>query len=423
MRNDRRCLILIRCGCLLALLCLFGCPDSDPTKDIADDISNSTKDIADDILKPIDVPGFSSVASANTKFGFKLLQDLREREPAGGNIFISPLSISIALTMTYNGAVGETERAMGGVLEIDALDLSTINNSNKALRNSLENPDPKVEISIANSIWSRQGVDLNPNFLEQNRVFFGAEIAALDFSSPQATATINEWVDTNTNGKIKKIVDRIDPEVVLFLINAIYFKGNWQDEFDKSMTRPGVFHLPNGSEKQVQMMRREGKYPYFRGENFEATILPYGDGRVSMYIFLPNRDSNLNKFLGDLNPENWKGWISQFGNRRHNMMLPRFKLEYEISLNDTLKALGMEIAFDRGANFSGIGSALFISEVRHKTFVEVNEEGTEAAAVTAGGIVVDSTPPDFRVDHPFFFAIYDAETETILFMGTVTEPM
>ena len=369
----------------------------------------------------IDDPDFSSVASANTKFGFKLLHDLREQE-AGPNIFISALSISIALTMTYNGAVGETERAMAEVLEIDALDLSTINNSNKALRNSLENPDPKVEISIANSIWSRQGVEFNPEFLERNRVFFGAEIASLDFNSPRAIATINEWVDTNTNGKIRKIVERIDPQTLLFLINAIYFKGNWQDKFDKSMTRPGVFHLANGSEKQVQMMRREGKYPYFRGENFEATSLPYGDGRVSMYIFLPNRDSNLNKFLGNLNTENWKGWISQLGNRRQTMMLPRFKLEYGVNLNDTLKALGMEIAFIGGADFSGMAPNLLISEVKHKTFVEVNEEGTEAAAAT-GVTILESVPPDFRVDRPFFFAIYDAETETILFMGTVTEPM
>jgi len=410
MRNDWRCLILIRCGCLLALLCLFGCPDS-----------NFAEDIAGNILKPIDDPGFASVASANTKFGFKLLHDLREQE-TGPNIFISSLSISIALTMTYNGAVGETERAMAEVLEIDALDLSTINQSNKVLRDSLENPDPKVEISIANSIWSRQGIDFNPEFLDRNRVFFGAEIAALDFNSPQAIATINEWVDTNTNGKIRKIVESIDSQTLLFLINAIYFKGNWQDKFDKSMTRPGVFHLPNGSEKQVQMMRREGEYSYFRGENFEATSLPYGDGRVSMYIFLPNQDSNLNKFLGNLNTENWKGWISQFGNRRHDMMLPRFKLEYEVSLNDTLKALGMEIAFGGGANFSGIGPGLFINEVKHKTFVEVNEEGTEAAAVTVGSLAT-SVPPAFRVDRPFFFTIYDAETETILFMGTVTEPM
>ena len=394
----------------IVLSCMLGCFDINFARNIIGDALETTED-----------PDVSSVASANTRFGFKLLHDLREREP-GGNIFISPLSISIALTMTYNGAVGETERAMAEVLEIDELDLDTINHSNAALRNSLENPDPKVEISIANSIWSRQGVEFNTDFLERNRVFFGAEIASLDFSAPQATQTINEWVNTNTNGKIEKIVDRISPQTLLFLINAIYFKGNWQDEFDKSMTRQGIFHLSNGSEKQVQMMRREGEYPYFRGENFEATSLPYGDGRMSMYIFLPNRNSNLNKFLGNLNAEDWEHWISQFQNRRHEMMLPRFKLEYEVSLNDTLRALGMGIAFGSGADFSGMGPSLFISEVKHKTFVEVNEEGTEAAAVTAV-VGVKSLPSVFRVDRPFFFAIYDAETETILFMGTVTEPM
>ena len=394
----------------MVLLCLFGCFDI-----------NLVRNIIGDALETVEDPDVSGVASANTRFGFKLLHDLRERDP-GGNIFISPLSISIALTMTYNGAVGETERTMAEVLEIDALDLSTINNSNKALRNSLDTPDPKVEISIANSIWSRQGIEFNSDFLERNRVFFEAEIASLDFSLPQATAIINEWVDTNTNGKIEKIVERINPQTLLFLINAIYFKGNWQDEFDESMTRSGTFHLPDGREKRVQMMRREGEYPYFRGENFEATSLPYGDGRLGMYIFLPNRNSNLNKFLRNLNAENWEGWISQFQDRRHELMLPRFKLEYEVRLNDTLEALGMGIAFGGGADFSGMGPNLFISEVRHKTFVEVNEEGTEAAAVTAV-VGVKSIPSVFRVDRPFFFAIYDAETETILFMGTVTKPM
>ena len=394
----------------IVLLCLFGCFDIDVARNIIRDTLEATDD-----------PDVSGVASANTRFGFKLLQDLREREP-GANIFISPLSISIALTMTYNGAAGETEHAMAEVLEIGGLDRDTVNHSNAALRNSLENPDPKVEISIANSIWSRQGVDLNADFLERNRAFFGAEIASLDFNSPQATEIINEWVDTNTNGKIKKIVGRIDPQTLLFLINAIYFKGNWQDEFDPSRTRPGTFQLPSGSEKRVQMMRREGAYPYFRGENFEATSLPYGDGRLGMYIFLPSHDSSLNKFLRNLNEENWEDWISQLQDRRHELMLPRFKLEYEIRLNDTLEALGMGIAFGSGADFSGMGPSLFISEVRHKTFVEVNEEGTEAAAVTAV-VGVKSIPSVFRVDRPFFFAIYDAETETILFMGTVTEPM
>ena len=394
----------------IVLLCLFGCSE------INDNIIN-------DVLETINDPDVSSVASANTKFGFKLLQDLQEQEP-GSNIFISPLSISIALTMTYNGAVGETARAMAEVLEIDELDLATINHSNAALRTSLENSGPKVEISIANSIWSRQGVEFNSGFLDRNRLFFGAEIASLDFSAPQAADIINGWVDTNTRGKIKKIVQEIDPGTLLFLINAIYFKGSWQEEFDKLQTRTDIFHLSDGSEKRVPMMHRDGAYPYFRGEHFEAAGLPYGDGDVIMYIFLPNHDSNLNEFLDSLNAENWTSWLSQFSPVRENsmMIIPRFKLEYEVSLNDTLKALGMDIAFGSGADFSGMGPSLFISEVRHKAVVEVNEEGTEAAAVTVV-VGVTSLPPIFRVDRPFFFAIYDTKTETILFMGTVTEPM
>ena len=395
------------------LLCLSACSDG-----------GSPKDVIDDVLDFIGDPSFSSVASANTTFGFKLLTDLQKREP-DTNIMISPLSISIALTMTYNGAVGETQRAMADVLEIESLGIDTVNRSNAALRNSLENTDPKVEIAIANSIWSRQGVEFNPSFLERNREFYEAEIESLNFNDSQAPEIINGWVNTNTNGKINQIVQRIDPRTLIVLINAIYFKGSWQKEFDKSATRDGIFYLSDGSQKQVPMMYRKGAYPYFRGENFEAARLPYGDGRVSMYVFLPNRDSDLNGFIEQLNAENWSEWMSQFQERADDdseMILPRFKLEYEVKLNDTLKALGMGIAFGGDADFSGMGPQLFISEVRHKTIIEVNEEGTEAAAVTAV-FGIESAPPVFRVDRPFFFAIYDDRTQTLLFMGIVMEPM
>ena len=198
------------------LLCLSACSDG-----------GSPKDVIDDVLDFIGDPSFSSVASANTTFGFKLLTDLQKREP-DTNVMISPLSISIALTMTYNGAVGETQRAMADVLEIESLGIDTVNRSNVALRDSLKNTDPKVEIAIANSIWSRQGVEFNPSFLERNREFFGAEIGSLNFNDPQAPEIINGWVNTNTNGKINQIVQRIDPRTLIVLINAIYFKGSWQ---------------------------------------------------------------------------------------------------------------------------------------------------------------------------------------------------
>ena len=404
---------IIHIGCVCtALLCLSACSDGD-----------SPKDVIDDVLELIGDSSFSSVASANTTFGFKLLADLQKRQP-DTNIMISPLSISIALTMTYNGAAGETQRAMADVLEIENLGIDTVNHSNAALRDSLENTDPKVEIAIANSIWSRQGVDFNPGFLDRNREFFEAEIGSLNFNDPQATEIINGWVDTNTNGKIDRIVQQIDPATLIFLINAIYFKGSWQKEFDKSATRDGIFHLSDGGQKRVKMMYRKGAYPHFRGENFEAARLPYGEGRVSMYVFLPNRDSNLNDVITHLNAENWSNWLSQFQETTDDseMILPRFKLEYEARLNDTLTALGMGIAFGTGADFSGMGTQLFISEVRHKTIIEVNEEGTEAAAVTAV-VGVKSLPPAFRVDRPFLFAIHDDRTQTILFMGIVMEPM
>ena len=405
---------IIHIGYLCAtLLCLSACSDGD-----------SPKDVIDDVLDLIGDSSFSSVASANTTFGFKLLKDLQKRQP-DANIMISPLSVSIALTMTNNGAAGETQRAIAEVLEIEDLGIDTVNRANTALRNSLENTGTKVEIAIANSIWSRQGVVFNPSFLERNREFYEAEIESLNFNDPQAPEVINGWVETNTNGKIKQIVQRIDPRTLIVLINAIYFKGSWQKEFNKSATRDGTFYLSNGSEKQVPMMYRKGAYPYFRGSNFEAARLPYGDGEVSMYVFLPNRDSNLDGFIEQLNAENWSEWMSQFRERADDdseMILPRFKLEYKVKLNDTLEALGMGIAFGGGADFSGMGPQLFISEVRHKTIIEVNEEGTEAAAVTAD-FGIESAPPVFRVDRPFFFAIHDDRTQTILFMGIVMEPM
>ncbi|MDE0186570.1 MAG: serpin family protein [Candidatus Poribacteria bacterium] len=403
--------ILIRFASIM-LLCMLSCSDGD-----------SPPDNIGDVLDIIRDPAFSSVATANTRFGFKLLSDVQSREP-GTNIFISPLSISIALTMTYNGAVEDTQLAMAEVLEIEGLDRDSVNRSNAALRESLENRGSEVQLSIANSIWGRQGVEFNPDFLNRNREFFGAEITALDFGAPEAPETINGWVDTNTKGKIKKIVQRIDPRTLIMLINAIYFKGSWKEEFDKSRTRDGIFRLSDGAEKQVPMMTREGAYPYFRGDAFEAASLPYGDGNVNMYIFLPDRDSNLDEFLGVLNSENWLIWLPQFreGTDDSMIILPRFKLEYEVKLNDTLKTLGMDIAFGGGADFSGMGPSLFISEVRHKAIVEVNEEGTEAAAVTVV-VGVESAPPSFIVDRPFFFAIYDGLTKSMLFMGIVVEPM
>ena len=371
-----------------------------------------------------------NVVTANTQFGFNLFNDLRKTEQ-DKNIFISPLSISIALAMTLNGASGETEQAMSNTLQLQGLDTESINTGYAGLRHALQTSDPKVTLTIANSLWARQGVSFKQDFLQRNTQFFGAEVATLDFTDPNTLTMINQWVNTNTNGKIQKILDEIDSDAVLFLINAIYFKGMWQTEFDPSHTRDGTFHLATGAEKQVPMMTRTGDYAYYENheEKFQAIGLPYGDGRMSMYIFLPYRESDLNTFLDGLNTENWENWVSQFHEQEVFLSMPKFKLEYKKTLNNPLRSLGMSIAFASGfadfsrmADLEALGGNLYIGDVLHKAVVEVNEEGTEAAAVTSVEIRVTSAPPAFIANRPFFFAIRDNETKTVLFMGTVVDP-
>ena len=385
-------------------------------------------DLPNDVL--LDGPIDPNIVEANTKFGFNLFNEILKTEQ-NSNVFISPFSISVAVAMALNGAAGDTEQGMINTLQVQNIDPEGINPGYAILQKTLQTTDPKVTLTIANSLWGNQDFSFDSDYLQRNTQFFDAEITSLDFTDPNSVNTINHWVNGKTNGKIPEIIDKISPEDVLFLINAIYFKGSWQTEFDPANTRDGMFHLVDGSNKQVPMMFREDKYPFFYSKEFQAVSLPYGDGQIAMYIFLPSVDSDLNTFLETLNIENWEEWISQFNKQKVGVQIPKFKLEYKIELNQTLKNLGMEIAFNRSqADFSRMVSTyaaltgnLYISKVDHKTFVEVNEEGTEAAAVTGIGISVTSAPPQFTVNRPFFFAIRDNETGTILFMGTVVDPL
>lgn len=380
--------------------------------------------------EPETVSIHTNVVTANTQLGFDLFNEIRKIEQ-DQNIFISPLSISIALAMTLNGASGETEQAMANTLHLQGLGAEAINPGYAGLRQALQVADPKVILTIVNSLWARQDVPFKQDFLQRNTQFFGAEVSTLDFAAPNTLPTINQWVNTNTNGKITKILDEINPDMVLFLINAIYFKGTWQTEFDPSRTRDGIFYLATGDEKQIPMMTRTGDYPYYENyeAKFQAISLPYGDGRMSMYIFLPYPESDLNTFLDGLNTEHWERWVSQLREQEVFLSMPKFKLEYKKTLNNPLQSLGMGIAFAPGladfsqmADLEALGKNLHIGEVLHKAVVEVNEEGTEAAAVTSVGIRATSAPPAFMANRPFFFAIRDNETKTVLFMGTVVDP-
>ena len=406
-------------GLLCPLLLLVGCDELRP-----DVFEKKAVEIE---VGPVD----ARVVSANTEFGFNLFDEIRKTEQ-GKNMFISPFSISVALAMTLNGAAGETEQAMTDTLQLQGLNSESINAGYAGLHQILLTSDPKVTLTIANSLWARQDVPFKQDFLQRNTEFFGAEISTLDFSDPSASKTINQWVDTQTHGKLKKIVsDAIDADTVLFLINAIYFKGTWQAKFDPAETRDGTFYLTTGAEKQTPMMSRTGDYPYYANydANFQALSLPYGSGRTSMYIFLPGRESDLDAFLEHLNAERWEQWMSEFYQEEVFLALPKFKLEYEKQLNDPLKALGMDVAFSpsradfgRMAPLEALDGNLYIGEVLQKAVVEVNEEGTEAAAATKVEIKLESAPPVFIVDRPFFFAIRDNQTKTVLFMGVLMEP-
>jgi serine protease inhibitor len=370
-------------------------------------------------------------------FGFGLLYELYQEE-GGENIFISPLSVSLALAMTYNGAAGETQKAMAKTLDLTGMSLEEVNFGYADLQEKLLSSDPEVEIAIANSLWAREGREFYDDFMERNRRFYDAEVDTLDFGDPQSVAIINDWVNAKTKGKIPQLLDRISPNVALILINATYFKGTWKQEFDPFMTQDRPFHLLNGSEKQVPMMNQFGVHAYITGESFAAVRLPYGSDRICMYIFLPDRDSSIQEFLEYLNSTNWEKWMKALEKEIEiapygagvQILLPRFKLEYEVELADALSALGMGVAFGGGADFSKMGPPpkLWIDEAIHKTFVEVNEEGTEAAAVT-GIIVPDSIdwePPApfiFMVDRPFLLAIRDDVTGAVLFIGVIMEPM
>jgi serine protease inhibitor len=377
--------------------------------------------------KPKLVPNPKLIA-ANTRFGFKLFSEILKQD-SKKNVFVSPSSVAIALSMTYNGAEGSTKQAMANALQLKGLTLAEINQANADLQASLEQSDPKVQLTIANSLWARQNVNFNPSFIEQNKKSYNAKVTTLDFGSPSAPQEINAWVNSSTRGKINKIVDEIDPQQVMFLINAIYFKGQWTTEFDKQLTRDRPFFLADGSQKQHPMMQQRSEFRYAETDQFQAVSLPYGKGRTSLYIFLPKKDSDLSAFSKTLTTENWQTWMKKFGKREGLVQMPRFKLEYEIQLKRSLAALGMGEAFDRQkANFSNLSrEPLSIDEVKHKTFVEVNEEGTEAAAVTSVGIratsvQIDNAPFEMTVDRPFFCAIRDNKTGSILFMGAIVNP-
>jgi len=370
------------------------------------------------------------LVQANDGFWLKLLKEVNKKD-AEKNVFISPLSVSFALGMALNGAEGETYDAIQSTLGLDGMTRDEINSSYRSLMQTFSTVDPKVQMQIANSIWYREGFSVEPAFLDVNRTYFDAVVRALNFSSPDAARTINAWVQEKTNGKIVKIVEPpISAEIVMYLLNALYFKGTWTYQFKPEQTRDEEFTLKDGSKVPCRMMNQESSLSLYPAQDFQAIDLPYSYRIYSMTVLLPRAGQDINEFISSLTQTEWQQITENLKEQNIFLSIPKFKLEYDLDLKDPLKALGMEIAFDPlRADFRRIsqmvyqmGERLYISEANHRTFVEVNEEGTEAAAVTSIGIGVTSAPPSIRVDRPFLFLIRERSTGTVLFVGKVMNP-
>lgn len=340
------------------------------------------------------------------------------------NIFYSPASVAFALSMTYNGAAGETREAMAQVMGIQGLTLEDLNLANADLRSILLNPEATVKTNIANSLWANIDAQLLDDFVERNNQYYGAEVSTIDLQDAGAPVTINKWVEQETQGKIKDLIDSLDPAAQLLLINAIYFKGDWSEQFKETATVDDNFYLADGTIKTVPLMYQQETFEAYDGDGFKAIRLPYGQGRYAMYLFVP--DNDLGEFYENLTIENWPQWMNNFEEKQTEIYLPRFKAEYKSEFKDALTNLGMEHAFSDFADFSSMtpGGGWCINRVIHQATIEVNEKGTEAAAATAVEMRLTSMPQYFtvRADRPFFFAIRDDVTGTLLFMGEINDP-
>ncbi|NJK93995.1 MAG: serpin family protein [Bacteroidales bacterium] len=368
------------------------------------------------------------VSSSNT-FGLNIFKTIAANTPEGENIFVSPLSISMALSMLYNGAATQTLNELKEGLGYSGLTDDQINTANRDLIKALIAADPKVAMEIANSIWYKNTFQVEQNFLTTNKDYLNSDVRSASFDAATKDL-INSWVSDKTHAKIPTIVDEIPAEAIMYLINAIYFKGTWKYKFDQSKTQKQNFYMGNGTTKQVDFMVQEGSFEYADNDLFTAVNMPYGDGRFSMMALVPKSDKTINDVLAAMSQQNWDKWNNSLVKKpKVKIYLPKFKLSYKKELNEDLQALGMSTMFTDMADLTRINKNgnLQVSKVMHKTFVDVNEEGTEAAAVTSVEIVLTSAGPDdlliFSANKPFIYVIKEKDSNTLLFMGIMNEPV
>jgi serpin B len=386
-----------------------------------------------ELPRPLTVAEEAVIAGSNA-FALDLL-----REVAGdtaSNVFLSPLSASMALGMTLNGTAADTWTQMRDVLGFAGLDEPEINEAYHDLIALLLDLDPAVTLGLGNSIWAREGIPFDTAFYERVTEYFDAEVREMDFTDPATVEAINAWVDDVTNGRIPEMLDSIPDGMIMYLINAIYFYGDWRAQFDRANTRSGPFYRADGTTVQVPFMSLDHDFRTFWTEAAMGVELPYGGDAFTAVAVLPEPGSTIEELVAGLDAATWTEWITQLdesGEDEAMVVLPRFELEYERMLNDDLMALGMTDAFSElQADFTRLTPVdlpagegppyVFVSEVKQKTFLRVDEEGTEAAAATSVGIGLTSGPMTFQFDRPFLFAIRERLSGTILFIGVIGDP-
>lgn len=365
---------------------------------------------------------------ADQTFAFEFFEHLFVEESLGedNNFMVSPLSLSMALAMTWNGAAGETKEAMQQTLKMDGFSDDELNSYYKKLREALLKTDPSTKLSIANAIFTNQSVKINPDFVNTNRSFYEATVEAVDFTRTETVGIINKWASDNTNGLIDKVIEKTKPEDLMYLLNAIYFKGIWNSEFDKKNTSERPFTYENGTRKNVEMMKQTAKFNYTNDENLQLVQLPYGNQAFSMMVLLPAEDKRLQDVVEVTRQEGyWENLKSGLYEAEVELSLPKFKTEYSKRLNEVLTKMGMGIAFANVADFSRMSDApAKIDFVKQDTYISTDESGTEAAAVTTIGMIMTSLPVNpekvvFNANRPFLYLIQENSTGAILFMGAV----
>lgn len=366
------------------------------------------------------------IESGNS-FSFDIFRKIAAAEDQSKNLIISPLSISYALSMTLNGAGGPTRDAILNTLKISGITLEEINTSYKNLTEALLNIDKRVLISIANSVWTENDFPVKKQFIDILTGYYNAESKQFDINDASAPAKMNQWIEDNTNGLIKDMIDELDPAAVMLLINAIYFKSKWKSQFDPDETIDDNFYKSDGVQEKVPMMKQKSKFKVYEGTGFTVGEFPYGQGNFVMDIILPDTQNGISSLLPSLTASAFSGWIGKLQEKEVDLSIPKFKYDFKKKLKNVLTDMGMGIAFRDGADFSNISAnaSLAINDVTHQAFIETNEEGTEAAAATVVEIVLTMAPEQFifKADHPFLYIIRETTTNSIVFMGSVTDPL